>query len=128
MPALWKIPYEMKSAQDPRHKRREKIAKELFAELFSEQEHGSGTNSILKHKEEIDSLIKKAAPAWPIESLNKIDHAILMLAVYELTQKKTPPKVVIDEAVEIAKKYGGKTSASFVNGVLGTILKESKND
>ena len=72
-------------------------------------------------------MIKKAAPAWPVEKLNKIDLAILRVAVYELTNTKTPPKVIIDEAVEIAKKYGSEKSASFVNGVLGTIYKSQES-
>ena len=69
-------------------------------------------------------MIQKAAPAWPIDKLNRIDLAILRLAVFELTRSDTPPKVVIDEAVELAKEFGSEASASFVNGVLGTIYKE----
>lgn len=69
----------------------------------------------------IDKIITKAAPAWPIDKINKIDLAILRFAVYELMEKVTPQKVVIDEAVEIAKEYGSESSSSFVNGVLGTI-------
>ena len=68
--------------------------------------------------------IKKAAPTWPIEKLNKIDLAILRLAVFELENQQTPPKVVIDEAIELAKEFGAESSASFVNGVLGTIYKK----
>jgi len=63
---------------------------------------------------------------WPVDKLNKIDLAILRLAIYELERKKTPPKVIIDEAVELAKEFGGENSPSFINGVLGTIYKEAK--
>ena len=70
-------------------------------------------------------MIAKAAPEWPIEKLNKSDLAILRLAVYELTiEKKEPVKVIIDEAIELAKELGSENSSSFVNGVLGTIVKE----
>ena len=82
---------------------------------------------ILEKKVKIDNQIKKAAPAWPIDKLNRIDLAILRLSVYELLFTDTPPKVVIDEAVEIAKEFGAESSPSFVNGVLGTILKGKKN-
>jgi len=65
-----------------------------------------------------------SSPAWPIDKLNKIDLAILRLSIYELLIGNIPPKVIIDEAVEIAKEYGSESSPSFVNGVLGTIYKE----
>lgn len=72
----------------------------------------------------IDKKIQKSAQEWPLEKIAKIDLAILRLAVSELTEKKEPPKVVIDEAVELAKEFGNEKSAKFVNGVLGTILKK----
>ena len=76
----------------------------------------------MKQKPAIDQYILKAAPRWPLERINKIDLAILRLAIWELCfQKKEPPKVIIDEAVELAKEFGGENSPSFVNGVLGTI-------
>lgn len=62
---------------------------------------------------------------WPVEKLNRIDLAILRLAIYELGNEKIPPKVVIDEAVELAKEFGSENSSSFVNGVLGTIYKDA---
>lgn len=76
---------------------------------------------------QIDELIKKAATKWPIDKINKIDLAILRLAIWEMIfYKKTPYKVVIDEAVELAKEYGSNNSPSFVNGVLGTVYEEAK--
>lgn len=78
---------------------------------------------ILAKKESIDEKIGLAAPIWPVEKLNRIDLAILRLAVYELENSQAPPKVVIDEAVELAKEFGAESSPSFVNGVLGTIYK-----
>lgn len=114
----------MKTAKDPRHKRRVKIVKELFAESFTDQaELEPETKAILADTSEIDAQIVKAAPSWPVDKLNKVDLAVLRLAVHELTEGKIPTKVVIDEAVEIAKEYGSENSASFVNGVLGTIIK-----
>src|SRR3989344_446517 len=75
----------------------------------------------------IDGAIASAAPEWSLDKISKVDLAILRLAVFELTiEKKEPPKVVIDEAVELAKTYGGDGSPPFVNGVLGTILQNAK--
>ena len=80
--------------------------------------------SIISALTSIDEKIRVAAPEWPVDKIAKIDLAVLRLAVYELTiEKKVPPKVVIDEAIELAKEYGNEHSGQFVNGVLGTILK-----
>ena len=115
----------MKSATDPRHKKRQKIVKLLFAETYTPQDNLSKTaKKIIKVKTKIDKKITKAAPTWPIDKLNKVDLSILRLAIYELDTGKTPPKVVIDEAVELAKEFGGENSPSFINGVLGTVYKE----
>lgn len=118
----------MKTSHDPRHLRRREIVKALFAESFTSQpQHHEMAQKILAGKKRIDAEIQKAATAWPTDKLNKIDLAILRLAVYELKKEETPPKVVIDEAVELAKEFGGESSSSFVNGVLGTIFKEDEN-
>jgi transcription antitermination protein NusB len=115
----------MKTAKDPRHQKRREAVKILFAESFVHQkELPELAKKVLSKKKEIDKMIEEAAPAWPVEKLNKIDLAILRLAIYELENKKTPPKVVIDEAVELAKEFGSENSPSFVNGVLGTIYKK----
>lgn len=117
----------MKTSKDPRHQIRIKSVKQLFAESFTSQKDLTKlTKSILSKKKVLDKKIKVAAPTWPIDKLNKIDLAILRLAVFEFEKGKTPPKVIIDEAVELAKEFGGENSASFVNGVLGTIYKEGK--
>lgn len=117
----------MKTAQDPRHQARREAVKVLFAETFTPQpSHPGIINEILKNRTLIDDEITKAAPAWPIDKLNRIDLAVLRLAVYELKFEKTPPKVVIDEAVELAKEFGSENSGSFINGVLGTIYKEDE--
>jgi N utilization substance protein B len=115
----------MKTSSDPRHLRRREAVKMLFAQTFAKQALTPDlVKNILKKQKKIDEKIKVAAPQWPIENLNRIDLAILRLAVYELENEDTPPKVVIDEAVELAKEYGSESSSSFVNGVLGTIYKE----
>ncbi|HEX6977387.1 MAG TPA: transcription antitermination factor NusB [Patescibacteria group bacterium] len=115
----------MKKATDPRHIKRRQIVKELFALDFAKQPATEITLKILYQEKEIDKKIAKAAPQWPVDKLNKIDLAILRLAVFELSEEKVPPKVVIDEAVELAKEYGSDASSSFINGVLGKIVSSS---
>lgn len=80
-----------------------------------------------KHQVEADALITPAAPEWPLEQIAKMDLAILRLAIYELhVKREVPPKVVINEAVELAKSFGGDNSSRFINGVLGTIYRQSE--
>ncbi|MCL5434907.1 MAG: transcription antitermination protein NusB [Patescibacteria group bacterium] len=114
----------MKNPLDPRHKNREKLVEDLFKIEFHKQRVLPETKIILSHLVLIDKAIEKSAPEFPIAKINRADLAILRLAVYELLiVKKEPPKVIIDEAVELAKEYGGETSPSFINGVLGNIIK-----
>lgn len=115
----------MKTSADPRHIKRREAVKLLFAETYTRQDNlPELVQSILSQKERIDAEIQKAAPTWPVDKLNRIDLAILRLAIYELEGTETPPKVIIDEAVELAKEFGAESSPSFVNGVLGTIYKD----
>ena len=112
----------MKTALDPRHKKRQKIVESLFKIDFHKQIVNNYTKTILREKDFIDKKIEAAAPEFSIDKINKVDLAILRLAVYELLVEKTQPtKVIIDEAVELAKEYGGDSSPSFVNGALGNI-------
>lgn len=77
---------------------------------------------IQQNLEEIDQRIGEAAPAFPVEQLPAVDRNILRIAIYELTSEHdVPKKAAINEAVEIAKQFGGENSGKFVNGVLGTI-------
>jgi N utilization substance protein B len=116
----------MRTAFDPRHKKRQQLIEELFKFDFLEQRVSETTKDILTHQKDIDARIHKAAPDFPIDKINKIDLAILRLAAYELfIDKKEPQKVIIDEAIELAKEYGGETSPAFINGALGTIMKQS---
>ena len=131
---------KMKAKSDPRHTERVRIMQALFQESFAKatiskrpglkvgQESVSSEAQITKKQKAIDKLIAKSAPAWPIEQIAGIDLAILRLAVWELLfkTKKEPYKPIVDEAVEIAKEYGTEQSASFVNGVLGSIIKDKK--
>ncbi len=118
----------MKSAKDPRHKRRRQVIKQLFANSYSKQYADETTKKILASQNQINEMVKIAAPAWPLDKINKIDLSIIQLAVYEIQNDEAPPKVVIDEAVELAKEYGGESSPSFVNGVLGNILIQLKGE
>lgn len=82
-------------------------------------------NGIQSNKEEIEDQIKNNLKKdWKIERISKIDLAILKLAIYEIKYTETPFKVVINEAVELAKKYGEDTSKNFVNGILASVVKE----
>jgi transcription antitermination factor NusB len=113
----------MKTKTDPRHQKRVDSMKQLFGYSFRTS---INLDEALKKQigdlNDIDSRIHTAAPEWPISQINRIDLAILRLAVAELITKTTPYKVVIDEAVEIAKEYGSDNSAKFINGVLGSII------
>lgn len=113
----------MKTSTDPRHKARIRKVQSLFAYSF-QSKPPSDISDIIIHLEELDKSISASAPEWPLDKINRIDLAILRVSVHELLfDTKIPPKVVIDEAVEIAKMYGSDSSASFINGVLGNILK-----
>ncbi len=82
-------------------------------------------NGVLGSAEELDGRLQPLAPEWPLEQIAKIDHIVLQMGTYELlNHKDVPPKVVINEAVELAKAFGGDNASKFVNGVLGSVLKE----
>ncbi len=82
---------------------------------------------VIKNEDKIDAIIRPAAPEWPIEQIALVDLTILRMAVYELlfSKEEIPPKVAINEAVELAKAFGGPRSSKFVNGVLGTVYRAS---
>ena len=118
----------MKNPLDPRHKRRQKAVEDLFKTSFHKQRIGELAKKVMDNRELTDKLIEKSAPDFPIEKINRVDLAILRLAVYELLiDKKEPQKVIIDEAIELSKEYGGETSPSFINGALGNLIKNGKN-
>ncbi|MDD5606221.1 MAG: transcription antitermination factor NusB [Patescibacteria group bacterium] len=79
-----------------------------------------------KNLEEIDQVITVSAPEWPIPQIAQVDLSILRLAIFELLfDDEVPPKAVINEAVELAKAFGGENSSKFINGVLGTVFRNS---
>ena len=81
--------------------------------------------NVVDRWKELNNLITEYAPEWPLKQINIIDRNILRIGIYELKYNDTiPPKVAINEAIELAKKYGGDNSSKFINGVLGTIYKE----
>lgn len=136
----------MKSKTDPRHAARELALSSIFCWLFSEQNGDEAlelskellelnqqehqllddiASGVKNHINEIDKIIEQSAPEWPLDKIAKVDLVILRIAVYELVfSKKTPTRVAIDEAVELAKEYGNDTSPKFVNGVLGTVTEK----
>ncbi len=136
----------MKSDTDPRHTSRKLALSSIFSWLFSEvvlEDCIKASAEILEserieyddeltrfivegvkeNSKEIDRIIEECAPEWPIDKIAKIDLVILRIAIFEMIYgKKTPAKVAIDEAVEIAKEFGNDTSHKFINGVLGTVV------
>ncbi len=82
---------------------------------------------VIKYLFELNKIIEKAAPEWPIDQITIIDRNILRIGLYELlyaNKEEVPPKVAINEAIELAKSFGGESSGRFINGVLGTVYKE----
>ncbi|HEY4474700.1 MAG TPA: transcription antitermination factor NusB [Candidatus Paceibacterota bacterium] len=84
-------------------------------------------DGVMKHLPELDKIIEKAAPQWPLEQIAVVDRNVLRLGLYELlfgNRDEVPPKVAINESIELAKSFGGDSSGKFVNGVLGTVYRE----
>lgn len=94
------------------------------------EDHGFVLNLVMetiKNLPKIDKVIEKAAPEWPLEQINMVDRNVLRLGLYELLfgpHNEVPPKVAINEAIELAKTFGGESSGKFINGVLGTVYRE----
>ena len=123
---------------DPRHERRVKIVQNIYAHLFYAadqkvtppyKEVHDISQDILDKTQIIDTYIATHAPKYPVDKISKIDLSILRLAIYEiLIDKKEPEKVVINEAVELAKELGNERSYAFINAVLGAILEAAKTE
>jgi len=82
---------------------------------------------VTKHISELDKIIEKAAPEWPIAQIPIIDRNVLRIGLFELLyadKEEVPPRVAINEAIELAKTFAGPTSGKFINGVLGTVYKQ----
>ncbi|MDZ4231495.1 MAG: transcription antitermination factor NusB [Patescibacteria group bacterium] len=99
-----------------------------FAPGFSEKEFVVKlAQGVVEKIDELDKIIEASAPQWPIEKLPIIDRNALRIGIYELLhadRKEVPPRVAINEAIELAKTYGGHNSGKFINGVMGTIYRE----
>ena len=115
---------------DGRHKVRRALLQDLFACTFSGvsldriefPEHAAELQAILDELPELDIEIQSAAPERPLSQIAKLDLAIMRLIMFESKHKETPKKVLVDEAIELAKAYGGDNSAKFMNGVLAKLL------
>ncbi|KKP55450.1 transcription antitermination factor NusB [candidate division WS6 bacterium RIFOXYC1_FULL_33_9] len=144
----------MKRATDPRHLSRELALQSLFSKDFAngnedgfidfdvkdlsvideidsynEELYEALVTGVRERKNEIDSIIIKFAPQWPISQMKLVDLQILRMSIFEgFVGKVTPPKVAIDEAIELAKEFGGDSSSKFVNGVLGAIYDIEKQN
>ncbi len=81
-------------------------------------------HGVLDKSPELDAVLQPIAPEWPIDQIARMDRLVLRMGLYELMHEQdVPPKVVINEAVELAKAFGGENSSKFINGVLGTVLR-----
>ncbi len=119
---------------DERHERRVFLMQLLFAHTFEasdqqyadpeliDEENAKLLAEIKQAVPDIDAEIALHAPERPLSEINKVDLAVMRLIIFESRSQKTPKKVLVDEAVELAKEFGSETSAKFVNGVLGKIL------
>lgn len=86
---------------------------------------------VLEHISDIDKIIEKAAPEWPIDQITIVDRNVLRIGLYELIfgkKDEVPPKVAINEAIELAKNFSGESSGKFINGVMGTVYRELENE
>ncbi len=84
-------------------------------------------NGVVSHLKEVDEIIVKAAPEWPLDQITVVDRNVLRIGLFELmyeNKDEVPPKVAINEAIELAKTFGGESSGKFINGVLGTVYNE----
>lgn len=139
----------MKEELDPRHAARIVAMQTLFEWTFNssntdeiierdtlELEHPVDrdltkflVHGVTDNQDNIDQIIASSAPEWPLNQIAKIDLSILRIAIFELyIARSVPPKVAIDEAIELGKGYGGENSGKFINGVLGTVVKNLMPD
>ena len=85
---------------------------------------------VIDHLEKLDEIITQAAPEWPLNQISIVDRNVLRIGLYELLyadKKEVPDKVAINEAIEVAKNFGGPNSGKFINGVLGTVYRQIEN-
>lgn len=110
------------------------LATKNLTEFAPEFDDNGFVNHIIKgvsnNLDDINGLIVKYAPEWPLDQITIVDRNVLRIGIYELkfSQGEIPPKVAINEAIELAKTFGGESSGKFINGVLGTIYKDMVKD
>lgn len=116
--ALYEIDYTGHKAEE--------VTNHLLAEKVLDEEHANFgldlVKGVIEHQAEIDEKIRNFAPVWPLPQMSAIDRSILRLAIFEiLVDNRVPVKVAINEAIELAKTFGSKSSPQFINGVLGSV-------
>lgn len=99
---------------------------DAFADKFDDTSFTEGlVENVIKNIEDLNQLITKYAPDWPLDQITNIDRNVLRIGIYELKfNQDIPPKVAINESIELAKTFGGPSSGRFVNGVLGSIYRD----
>lgn len=135
--------WDFESSLVKNNSQEEKFSKNKLAKIVSDniKEYSAGIENsgfvvelvkgVFENRKEIDALLKKFAPEWPIGQIMIIDRNILRLGIYELIfskRKDVPAKVAINESIELAKTFGGRSSGKFVNGVLGSLYKEIEKE
>lgn len=130
MQSLYEWDFSGKNTEDLK-KIVEKNIKEFGPGLEDESFIWQLITGVVQHLPEINQIIEKAAPEWPIEQITIVDRNVLRIGLYELlygNKDEVPPKVAINEAIELAKSFGGESSGKFINGVLGTVYKQIEED
>jgi N utilization substance protein B len=122
--SLYEWDFNQKSAADLKKIVAHNVA-EFAPGLKEDQFIQELVDGVLKNRQEIDAKIVKTAPEWPLDQITMVDRNVLRIGIYELQyDKQIPPKVAINEAIELAKTFGGESSGRFVNGVLGTLYRQ----
>lgn len=142
MQSLYEWDFDSSLVDVPSQKAK-KFDKEKLAQILKEnlEEYADGLEDcsfaedlvfgVFENIKDIDSVISKLAPEWPIEQVTIINRNVLRIGIFELKFDKredVPPKVAINEAIELAKTFGGQSSGKFINGVLGSLYKEIEED
>lgn len=121
---VFRLTYEMVMTGEYNEKTREDLLGEVNADCESTGYIDSVISGIREHRETIESVIKKYSVGYEFDRIYKTDLAVLYLACYELMYTETPHAVVVNEAVEIAKKYSDVKSHAFINGILASVIKD----
>ncbi|MDP1629370.1 MAG: transcription antitermination factor NusB [bacterium] len=130
----WDFWCAVKNEKNPAANERDKLIEILERNI---KEFGPGIENIdfvtnlvkgvLEHWDKINAVIEKSAPEWPLEQVSIVDRNVLRIGLFELlfaNREEVPPKVAINEAIELAKTFGGENSGKFINGALGTVYRE----